>query len=392
MVRVAFTLIGGKNWTGGQNYLLNLLTVLNQHQKAHLTPVLFVEQTCDVNDLDVFKSIPNIEVVQTPLLNTSRRLRSLAQAMLIGRDIALQRLFAAHKIDVVFEAAQFFGWRIGIPAIAWIPDFQHRVLPHLFSKHAWWKREIGFRCQVLAGRTIMLSSEDARDACERYYPSTKRRTRVVSFAVPPSAPISFESARAIANSYGLPEQFFFMPNQFWRHKNHFLVLEALNILRKQGKRVVIAASGKQTDPRAPDYFPAFNAKLAENELQDMFKLLGLIPYEHLSMLLQASCALLNPSLFEGWSTTVEEARTIGTPMLLSDIDVHKEQMGNEALYFDCHSAQSLADTLGKFIPLDTNQRMLHTEAAQKLSLQRVEKFACDFVALAKHCQSMATQS
>ena len=39
----------------------------------------------------------------------------------------------------------------------------------------------------------------------------------------------------------------------------------------------------------------------------------------------ASVALLNPSHFEGWSTTVEEARALGVPMLLSDLDVHLEQ-------------------------------------------------------------------
>lgn len=391
-MRVAFTLIGGKNWTGGYNYLLNLLTILSYYKEYHLNPVIFIDQKCNISDIAALKSIPRAEVIQTPLLNPARRLYSLTQSMLIGRDIGLQQLFINHKVDVIFESAQFFGWRLGIPAIAWIPDFQHRALPHLFSKLAWYKREIGFRSQVLAGRTIMLSSEDARQACEGYYPSSKGRTRVVSFSVLPRDLPSFEAARAIADSYGLPEQFFFMPNQFWRHKNHLLVLEALNILRQQGKQVVVVASGKQLDPRAPDYFPSFNTKLAEAGLQDMFRLLGLIPYDHLSMLLYTSCALLNPSLFEGWSTTVEEARTIGIPMILSDINVHKEQMGDGALYFDRHSAQSLADALSNFIPMDYTQRILCTQRAKEIAMQRTRNFVDNFAALLNDCQNMANQS
>lgn len=386
-MRVAFTLIGGKDWTGGYNYLLNLLTALGQYQKECLTPVLFVDEACKADDVSSFAAIPGLELVRTPLLDASRRAVSLMQAMLWGRDVALQRLFRTHRIDVMFESAQFFGWRLGIPAIAWIPDFQHKKLPHLFSRSAWWKREIGFRAQVVGGRTIMLSSEDARRACEQHYPSTRGRTRTVHFAVPPDPRIPYSEARAVADSYGLPEHFFFMPNQFWRHKNHGLVLDALIILRERGKQIVVAASGKQVDPRAPGYFATFQGRLEQDGLQGMFRLLGMIPYPHLASLMRASTALLNPSLFEGWSTTVEEARSMGTPMLLSDLDVHREQMGEDAFYFDRHSAQSLADALDGFVPLDESQRALRAETAREASLQRVERFSRDFADLAGHCQS-----
>lgn len=386
-MRVAFTLIGGKDWTGGYNYLMNLLAVLGRHQQNQLTAVLFVGDALSANDAAPFAAITGVELIRTPLLNASRRTGSLMQAMLLGLDVPLQRLFQAHSIDVVFESAQFFGWRLGIPAIAWIPDFQHKVLPHLFSRSAWWKREIGFRAQVASGRIIMLSSDDARHACEHYYPSTRGRTRTVQFSVPPGPEIPYAEARAIADSYGLPRQYFFMPNQFWQHKNHGLVLEALSILRQRGKQIVVAASGKQSDPRAPGYFPAFRERLEQASLQDMFRLLGMVPYPHLASLMRASSALLNPSLFEGWSTTVEEARSLGTPMVLSDLEVHREQMGQDALYFDRHSARSLADALDGFIPLDESQRMRRANAARIAAMQRVEQFAQNFVDIAGYCQN-----
>ena len=385
-MRVAFTLIGGKDWTGGNNYLLNLLNVLGQYQKDRLTSVLFVGEACAEEDVASFAAIPGVELVRTPLLNLSRRTASLIQAMLLGRDIALLRLLQTHRINVVFESAQFFGWRLGIPAIAWIPDFQHKVLPHLFSRSAWWKREIGFRAQVMGGRAIMLSSDTVRRACEQYYPSTHGRTRTVHFAVPPGPRIPYSEARVIADLYGLPEHFFFMPNQFWRHKNHGLVLEALAILRERGRQIVVAASGKQADPRDPGYFSTFQGRLEQRGLQNAFRLLGMIPYPHLASLMRASTAMLNPSLFEGWSTTVEEAKAMGSPMLLSDIDVHREQMGEAAIYFDRHSAQSLADALDAFVPLSELQRELRVDAARGAALQRVGQFAQDFVDLAGHCQ------
>lgn len=238
----------------------------------------------------------------------------------------------------------------------------------------------------------MLSSDDARFACAQHYPSTRGRTRTVHFAVPPGPRISYSEARGIADSYGLPENFFFMPNQFWRHKNHGLVLEALMILQERGKQIVVAASGKQADPRSPGYFPTFQARLEQGEMKDAFRLLGMIPYPHLASLMRASAAMLNPSLFEGWSTTVEEARAMGTPMLLSDLDVHREQMGDDAIYFDRHSAHALADALDAFVPLSAEARENRVDAAREAALRRVERFAQDFVDLAGYCQGVSARS
>jgi glycosyltransferase involved in cell wall biosynthesis len=374
-------LIGGRNWTGGYNYLLNLLKALASHQKDEITSVLFVPAEREP-DFEAFAALSGVEVVSSELLNANHRKTQLLQAILLGRVTALTRLFAEHRIDLVFEAARFFGWRLGIPAIAWIPDFQHKALPRLFSKVAWWKREIGFRAQIMSGRTIMLSSDDARHACERHYPMTRGRTHTVHFAVSAKTTPDFPTTRAIADSYGLPPNYIFMPNQFWRHKNHMLVIEALSILRERGVDVVVAASGKQYDPRAPGYFPVFERMLKERCLETSLRLLGLIPYDHLNALMRCCQAMLNPSLFEGWSTTVEEARALATPMLLSDLDVHHEQMGSDARYFRRDSAEALAELLQAVPPFDGSMREHALYAARRSAEARVRGFAEAFAHLA----------
>ena len=61
--------------------------------------------------------------------------------------------------------------------------------------------------------------------------------------------------------------------------------------------------------------------------------------------MQCCVALINPSTFEGWSTAVEEAKAIGTPMILSSLRVHKEQSDRVA-FFDPKSPEELANLLG----------------------------------------------
>jgi glycosyltransferase involved in cell wall biosynthesis len=377
-MRVAFTLIGGRLWTGGYNYLLNLVRSLAAHRPDAITPVLCFGEDTDPEDAAPFEQIANAQVVRHGAFDASRRGIAVVRSLLLGRDAAIQSIFARERIDVVFENAQFNGWRAAQPAIAWIPDFQHRFLPHLFTSAGYWKRELGFRMQIATGRTIMLSSEDSRLACERFHSSTAGRTHVVPFAVPMPPGIDPASARTVADRHGLPARYLFMPNQFWQHKNHALVIEALELLRQSGRDdVVVAASGKTLDPRRPDHFPSLQARVAQLKLERQFRILGMVPYEDLAPLMRASDALLNPSLFEGWSTTVEEARAAGVPMLLSDLEVHREQAGSHARFFDRHSPASLAQQMAATpLPSRADDAALAVAASA-----RVQTFADKFVAL-----------
>jgi glycosyltransferase involved in cell wall biosynthesis len=382
--RVAFTLIGGRNWTGGYNYLLNLLQILAQESPRELQPVLF--SGTDVSDADLapFQGIAGCEIVTDPAFDERARPRSLARALALGRDPAIWAALQRAQVDLVFEAAVFLGWRLPLPAIAWIPDLQHRFMPHLFSRSAWWKRELGFHAQIRACRMVMCSSEDTREALERLYPACRGRVKAVRFAVRAPAMLPHQAAQEAARRHGMPDRFFFMPNQFWVHKNHRLVADALALLRGQGREVTVLASGQQRDPRNEEHAPAVLAHVRAAGLQDIFVAPGLLPYADLAPLMQASAALLNPSRFEGWSTTVEEARAMGVPMLLSDIPVHREQAGDLAQFFDPGSPDDLARSLAQFEPLAPAERLARQQIAATQAQQRVAQFAEEFLELVTH--------
>jgi len=380
-IRIAFTLIGGKKWTGGYNYLRNLLATVERHQPGHITPILMVGQDVEPAELAPFRQLENCEIVTDPVFDTERQKALQLHQLILGGHPAVLALLRTHRIDLVFESAFFFGWRTQLPAIAWIPDLQHRYLPHLFGRLSRLKRELGFRIQIGSGRAVMVSSEDTRQVCEHIYPGCSGAVHAVRFAVQAPRFIPDDEARAVADRYGLPEQYLLMPNQFWAHKNHRLVVHALAKLRDQGREIVVCATGSQLDPRNPAFGPALLEEVRDLRLTDLFRTPGLIPYPDLAPLMQASMALLNPSLFEGWSTTVEEARTAGVPMVLSDLAVHREQAGEQATYFDRTSVDSLAETLAAVRPLPADERRTRRAHARIDSERRVERFAADFVRL-----------
>ena len=354
--RVVFPIAGSRAWTGGLNYLANALRVVAAETPGRFDAVILAGTDLPEDDLARFRGVPGCEIVRDDALTQSARKSMLLRGLVTGRDRAVATLLDRLEIDVVFESAMFLGWRIGRPAIAWIPDLQHRLRPQMFSRGSRLRREVGFRAQIGAGRAVLVSSEDGRAACHRAYRASKGRTTVIHFAIPAPARIADEDARAVADRYELPADYLFMPNQFWVHKNHRLVIEALQLLREHGQDVTVMATGQQLDSYQPDHAPALLREVERLGLQSQFRAPGLVPYEDIMPLMVASSALLNPSLFEGWSTTVEEGRAAGVPMLLSDLPVHREQMGEEASYFNPHSAVSLAAALSDRRPMGEQER------------------------------------
>lgn len=377
--RIAFTLIGDGAGTGGYNYLLNLLRAINAYATDRLTPVLFVGNEVRDEDLAPFRAVPAAEIVRTALFDAKGSRKRSAQAVLLGSDAVAARCFEEHAIDVVFESAMFYGRRFPIPVIAWLSDFQHRHLPHLFGKLSYWRRELGFRAQIASGRSIMVSSEDARTDCERFYPSSVGRTAVVRFAVPADLDSAAVDLLQIVRHYDLPEHFYYLPNQFWKHKNHRVVINALHILKQQGKHVVVAASGKPVDPRHPRHYQEIQSLVATLGLTRNFRFLGMVPRQHLIALMRACAALINPSSFEGWSTPVEEARALGVPMLLSNLRVHREQVGDTAQFFAEDSAEQLAALLTVNAELSIASRREREKAAAEAAEHRVRQFCRDFL-------------
>jgi glycosyltransferase involved in cell wall biosynthesis len=372
-LRVAFTNIPRRVWAGGYNYRNNLFVSLNRYCPGEILPVVFAGLGDDAADLAAIAQIPDVKVVRSPAFD--RRRSGLAAAVALGIDRAAAAEFRSNCIDVVFESARFFGWRLPFPAIAWFPDFQHRRLPHFFSPVVRWRRELGFRAQIASGRTILLSSESARNDFRRFYPGSTSNISVVRFATWPAASSLSADPPAVIAQYKLPSRYFYLPNQFWRHKNHQVAINALALLKRRGLDVVVAASGGKNDPREPNYFDDLMKHVVRNGLEENFRYLGLIPLAHVYALLRSSIALINPSRIEGWSTSVEEAKSFGVPMILSDIDVHREQTGGVARYFNADDAEALANHLSD--SLRDGKQVVARDLLPDLD-DRARAFATDF--------------
>ena len=91
----------------------------------------------------------------------------------------------------------------------------------------------------------------------------------------------------------------------------------------------------------------------DNQLEDYIKLPGLIDSKELLCLMKNAYAVVQPSLFEGWNTTVEDCKALNKFVFLSDLPVHREQIHTNVCFFDPHDENKLMEKLLKVVPTHT---------------------------------------
>lgn len=354
--------------------MLNLVRALSTHGDPRVETVLFIgpDRAQDAS-LMALTGLPRTRIVVNSVFAEDRVRKGAALTLATGKNRPIENVYRRESIDVAFAPAIYMGWNCDIPSIAWFPDFQHRRMPEMFSRAAWWKRELGYRAQVASSEMILLSSVDAEVDCLNYYPQARKRTAVGRFSVPVGEWPSADAAWQRLRSEGYPDDFVFLPNQFWQHKNHGVAIDAAAIMAERGSSRVILATGNTTDPRAPGYFAALQQRIQQRGAENNIRLLGQVEYSLVQAMLMSANAVLNPSRFEGWSTTIEEAKAVGTPLLLSNLGVHREQ-APDAKFFSPDNAAALADLIETALPRNISEVRQAVSDCNDYNIQRARQF------------------
>lgn len=255
----------------------------------------------------------------------------------------------AHGISVLLPLFDVPPWDCEIKTIGWIPDFQHIYLPQFFSEAERKRRNESMHRLAERATRVMLSSHSALEHFTGFAPHQAGKGRVISFPSlfafePPAINSDAISTRA---RFNLPEKFVLVANQFWAHKNHLVIVEAVKQLKTRGVNVPIVMTGLPADHRDPtnENLSRLLQAIAAAGLSGQITVLGRVPYTDLINLMRTCAAVIQPSRFEGWSTIVEDAKALGRPLFCSDLAVHREQAAGALGFFDCDNAATLAGLL-----------------------------------------------
>jgi len=363
-----------ENWIGGTyyfQYLIQSLNLLEDDQKPNIVIVS--------NQISSFKLIKELNYPYLTYQNSQIKKNLLERLIdkinrILNPKAIIQNKKIDFGIDILFRPSEIIVPNKILKHLFWIPDFQEMYLPNLFSENYLAYRKKTQIALLGPDKHVLFSSQDALKDFKKQYPTAQTNCFVVPFSVfhPDFSSINFENLKA---KFKLDSniEYFFSPNQFWKHKNHIIVLKAIKLLKhNSAKKIIVLFSGKESDHRNPTYFDELKEYIKINELEENVKFLGFIDRKEQLCFMKNAIAIIQPSLFEGWSSVVEDAKSLNKNIIASSLGVHKEQLETNAYFFDPLNEVELSEHLNYFL----ENKVVDPNYNYK---QNLNKFGLDFL-------------
>ena len=382
MIRVAFIInFKPKKWLGGFNFILNLIESLSILKNKKIKPILIVDKKFNSNIVNKY----DIEILKTNFFSRERFIKKIFNKFLIfffGKSYIYEKFFKDHKIDILSHHQFPLGIKSDIKSFPWLTDFQFIHYPENFSFKNRILKKINIKFLGSHSSKIILSSKNAKQDLKKISICAYNKSIVNSFTFNLINKREILSLKSLKKKYKIENKFFYLPNQYFVHKNHIVVIKALNNILKQKKndKITIVSTGYNVDHRVFGHFMKINKYLKNYNLNRNYIYLGIVPYKDMMSLIYHSIGMINPSKFEGWSSSVEQAKSMGKKIILSDIDVHREQNPRRAKFFKPDDFKKL----GKVLQIEwlkynsTKEKKIYHKSYGKLE-KRLIKFANDYL-------------
>jgi glycosyltransferase involved in cell wall biosynthesis len=254
---------------------------------------------------------------------------------------ALLAELTRNRVDCALSLVPW-EWSPILPNILTVWDLEHRrksVFPELGSNGEWEKREERYRARLPRALTVITGTELGKSQIEHFYGVDPEVVKIIPFPTPTFA---LESAgRSAATLQQLPDdisgEFLFYPAQFWPHKNHVRLLQAVKILRDEhaweGTLVCVGS-----DQGNIEYIKKSAMCLG---IQDKIKILGFVERDQLVTLYRHALALTFLSYLGPDNLPPLEAFALSCPVIASAIEGARESLGEGALYVNPDSAEDI---------------------------------------------------
>jgi glycosyltransferase involved in cell wall biosynthesis len=238
------------------------------------------------------------------------------------RDLRVDLLFCPFTAPTFREA--------GIPTVCTIYDLQYRAYPEFFSVEDAVQRERAFAEACRHAARLASISEYSRAVAIAQ--GGVEAARIATIHPRLDAGLADKGDSGAIDRLRLAKgRYFLYPANFWRHKNHEMLLTAFGMARAAGlpRDVKLVCTGSP-GPRSV----ALHTAARRMGLEGTVVFPGYLARAELVALLDHCGGLVFPSLYEGFGMPLVEAMARGVPVACSNVTALPEVAASAALLFD----------------------------------------------------------
>lgn len=304
---------GGLNG-GAKLFVLGLLRSLIDNYKDEFS-FIFVVRLSAKNELEKLK--PNSII---PLLID----QDISYFNKLLLQISNKFKYYLCKHDILFSP---FGamclWNKNIPTISIIYDLQYKFFPQFFSHEERKLRNEIFINQCIRSDLIITISDTTKKDVMHYNKNISNQIKTIyiqnSFVIPERHKTIF--LEKFADKFKIKAKSYFLyPANFWKHKNHKLLVSSFIEFLKINSNFVLVFTGE-------DCYEKNEIKKIVNK-NDKYKhnfiFLPYLPKKELNIIFMNAKGIIFPTLFEGFGIPLIESINFGLPVAYSNIDAHIE--------------------------------------------------------------------
>jgi len=232
------------------------------------------------------------------------------------------------------------------------------------------KRFASIRSKLAHFATCIVSNSNVGDRYwESVYPHKQRYVIYNGFPIESIKRIYTAHDSSVSISEAAP--YILYAGRLEKHKNVSVLVEAFSRLRQDNVALVIAGEGPLRQE--------LEAQVSNRDLKNV-RLVGRQSSEGLWQLMKEASCLALLSDYEGFPNVTAEAAILECPLLLSDIQSHRDLWGEDAAKLvDQHDTESVVAGVKEMLDNSNLREKLRANASKKAAMFTVEKMVQSYL-------------
>lgn len=250
-----------------------------------------------------------------------------------------------NKVDLVYYLApNLYPLNYAFIATHWDIGFKNMfICQKIFNNATYEKWDYYNRIVLHQAFAIFVESEQSKKELIEIEAIYKRKMMVLPLFPGKVVELNLDKDEqlSILNKWNVSENnFYFYPAQFWPLKNHYGLIMAFKTVSEIYPDVKLVLSGSDKGNLA--YIKSI---VRREDLETKVIFTGFVSNEEIFTFYKNAIALVFTAFLGPTNMPLLEASYLGCPVICTDLEGHKEQLKDSALYFDTFNHTDIADRM-----------------------------------------------
>ena len=253
----------------------------------------------------------------------------------------IDNFFKKNNVDFIWPLSSELRFPFSIPYLFTIWDLQHKTIPEYKEVGSFFTkiyREQLIKINLIKSKYIITGNQFGKKEILKYYNINDKNKIILNCHPTPSWILNIKKNNLYKKKK--LKNYFLYPANFWSHKNHLNLIKGFSIFNRIKKyKFKLILVGNIVDR---SYVKKIKKFIMKNKINSYVKIFGFVTRKKLANLYDNCIALVYLSVSGPENLPPLEAFARGKPVLYSNFEGSKEQLGNLPIYVDHFNPTDIA--------------------------------------------------